>query len=45
MQITGHKTTSMFRRYSIVETSDMAKALAALAKTPEEAGKVVRFRK
>ena len=45
MRITGHKTPSMFRRYSIVETGDMARALAALSKAPKEKGRVVRFRK
>jgi integrase len=45
MRITGHKTPSMYRRYSIVETGDMAKALAALTKSPKEGAKVVRFRR
>ncbi len=31
MQITGHKTPSMFRRYQIVESSDVARALDRVA--------------
>jgi integrase len=45
MRITGHKTPSMYRRYSIVETADMARGLESLSKAPKEAGRVVRFGK
>jgi integrase len=37
MQITGHKTPSMFRRYQIVESSDVARALDRVAATKESA--------
>lgn len=43
MQITGHKTASMFRRYSIVETVDMARGLERVARR-EESAKVHRIR-
>ena len=45
MRITGHKTRSMYRRYSIVEMADMAKALSALSAAPKESGRVVAFQK
>jgi excinuclease UvrABC nuclease subunit len=32
MQITGHKTTSMYRRYSITEKDDVAQALERVAR-------------
>jgi integrase len=35
MRVTGHKTPSMFRRYSIVETVDMAKGLERVARREE----------
>lgn len=35
MQITGHKTPSMFRRYQIVESSDVARALDRVASRKE----------
>ncbi|HTO86242.1 MAG TPA: hypothetical protein VMR54_01775, partial [Thermoanaerobaculia bacterium] len=31
MKITGHKTPSMFRRYQIIETADVARALEQVA--------------
>jgi integrase len=42
MQVTGHKTASMFRRYSIVEKVDMARGLDRVARR-EESAKVRRM--
>ena len=42
MRVTGHKTPSMFRRYSIVETADMARGLERVA-VREEGAKVRRI--
>ena len=36
MRVTGHKTPSMFRRYQIVESSDVAHALAQVASRAEK---------
>lgn len=44
MRITGHKTPSMYRRYSIVEMADMAKALSALLRPRKRAAASSRFR-
>jgi hypothetical protein len=35
MEITGHKTASMFRRYAIVNETDISEGLARLAKLDE----------
>jgi hypothetical protein len=43
MRVTGHKTPSMYRRYSIVETVDMARGLERVARR-EESAKVRRIR-
>jgi integrase len=47
MAVTGHKTDSMFRRYSIVATGDMADAFSAVsgAKDKAEGGRVVKMRR
>jgi integrase len=42
MRVTGHVTPSMYRRYSIVETSDMARGLERVA-AREEGAKVRRI--
>jgi integrase len=42
MRITGHKTPSMFRRYQIVESSDVALALQSVASAKREAKSNVR---
>ncbi len=42
MQITGHKTTSMFNRYNVSDTSDLREALRkTYAYRDERAKKVV----
>ena len=44
MQITGHKTAAMFRRYSIVEKVDMARGLDRVRAQEKRAAKVRRIR-
>lgn len=38
MKITGHKTESVYRRYSIVSESDLADGLTKLARLRERPG-------
>jgi integrase len=42
MKVTGHKSSRMFERYNITDTSDVADALVAVGKLSDEAKRIVK---